>query len=148
MKKTLLVFLLIFVLAVVGFLFYFRQQINSVSNNQDKVELKISDGEGSLEIAEAMREDGLVKSAWSFELYLKFKRISAKPGDYLIPTNLTEIQLADIIGVGSHQVKWMTIKDGWRREQVAAYLEKNLGISSSDFLAKTTNLEGKLFPDT
>jgi len=136
------------VLAVIGFLFYFRQQINSVSSNKDKVEVIVSDGESSLQIAQAMRESGLIKSVWSFELYLKFKKISVKSGDYLMPVNLNEAQVAEIFGAGSHQIHRITTKDGWRREQVAAYLLKNLGLSSDEFLTKTIKLEGKLFPDT
>jgi UPF0755 protein len=136
------------VLAVVGFLFYFRAQVNSRSSNQQKAEVEISSGESSLQVSDAIRESGLARSAWSFELYLKFKRISVKPGDYLMPANLTEIQVANILSSGSHQVNWITIKDGWRREQVAAYLSEDLGLSSDEFLAKSQNLEGELTLDT
>ncbi len=150
-------------MAVVGFLFYFRQQIETPNNSDVAVE-EISDNRGEFIIADgqsaAQISDNLVSqgfigtnqgflgSSWSFRLYLRFKKLTIKSGDYLLPTNLNQIQIAEILSSGSHQVKWITIKDGWRREQVAAYLSKNLGISSEEFLAKSQDLEGKLFPDT
>jgi len=151
-----LVFLLIFILAVVGFLFYFRQRIESPNNSDVAVEavsgtrgeFVIADGQSASQVSHNLVSHGFIDSSWSFQLYLKFKKLTIKSGDYLLPTTLNQIQIAEILSDGSHQVKWITIKDGWRREQVAAYLSKNLNISSEEFLAKSTNLEGKLFPDT
>lgn len=42
----------------------------------------------------------------------------------------------------------ITIPEGWRREQIAALLEKNAVTVASDFLDLTRNDEGRLFPDT
>jgi UPF0755 protein len=42
----------------------------------------------------------------------------------------------------------VTIPEGWRREQIAALLEKSAVTIADDFLALTKNDEGHLFPDT
>lgn len=42
----------------------------------------------------------------------------------------------------------VTIPEGWRREQIAALLEKDAVTVADDFLAQTKNDEGRLFPDT
>jgi UPF0755 protein len=42
----------------------------------------------------------------------------------------------------------ITIPEGWRREQIAQLLEIKNVTSAEEFLARTTELEGSLFPDT
>ncbi len=149
MRKTLLVFLLLFIVVVFAFLFYFRQQIGKpVGSSDHKVEVKIVAGQSSTEIANNLESKGVINSSWSFRLYLKFKKLALKTGDYLIPANSTEVQVADIFSTGSHQVIKVTIPEGWRAEQIAAYLYDKAKIDPAEFLAKTKNLDGKLFPDT
>lgn len=131
-----------------AFLFYFRQQIESVQTGNRTKEIKIIDGQSTAEISDNLSQKGLIKSGWSFRLYLKFKKITIKAGDYLIPSNLNEIQVAEILSVGDHQVIRITIPEGWRREQIAQYLNEHAKIDPTEFLTKTKDLDGKLFPDT
>lgn len=49
---------------------------------------------------------------------------------------------------GHQQEIRVTIPEGWRREQIAALLEKDAVTIADDFLAQTKNDEGRLFPDT
>lgn len=56
--------------------------------------------------------------------------------------------MADVLEKGERQVRRITIPEGWRMEQIAAYLEANTGILALDFLSKVVGREGKLFPDT
>lgn len=134
---------------VIAFLFYFRQQIeNPAGSSGDKTEIKIIEGQSSAEIADNLSSKGLINSSWSLQLYLKFKKLTVKTGDYLLPENLSEIQVAEILAKGDHQVIKITIPEGWRREQIAQYLSEQAKIDPEEFLAKTTGLKGKLFPDT
>ena len=130
-------------------LFYFRYLINQPASSVDsKKEIKISEGESSINIAGRLSSRGLVNSKWVFYVYLKLKEKVIQPGDYLMPTNLTIIQVADALGNKKYQVIKITIPEGWRREQIAQYLFEHAKISASDFLAATKELEGKIFPDT
>jgi UPF0755 protein len=144
----LLVFLLVFIVLIIAFLFYFRQQIQSPASSASPQEIKIIEGQTTAQIADNLVAKGLINSSWSLQLYLKFKKLSIKTGDYLIPANLNEIQTAEILASGDHQVIRITIPEGWRREQIAQYLSSHANIDPEEFLAKTAKLEGKLFPDT
>jgi len=142
-----LVFLLLFIVGATAFLFYFKYLLRAPTNNITK-EIKVEDGESKAEIALALESKGLIKSSWALLLYLKFKQINLQAGDYMIPGGLTTPQVAEILKEKSHQVIWITIPEGWRREQIAVNLNTKLGLSVEEFLEKTENLEGKLFPDT
>jgi len=144
-----LVFLSIFILAVFGFLLFFRQQIEKPLNfSTGKVEIDITDGQSATEISDSLYKKGLIPSTWSFQLYLRFKKITIKSGNYLLPKDLSPLQIIEILSKGDHQIIRITIPEGWRKEQIAAYLSEKAKIDPSEFLSKTKDLEGKLFPDT
>ncbi|MCX6810569.1 MAG: endolytic transglycosylase MltG [Candidatus Berkelbacteria bacterium] len=143
-----MVFLFIFIVLVFAFLFYFRQQIDKPASSSNTKEIKITDGQSSAQISDNLSSKYLINSSWSFRLYLKFKKLTIKTGDYLIPANLNEVQIAEILSKGDHQVIKITIPEGWRAEQIAAYLFDKAKIDPTEFLAKVKDLDGKLFPDT
>jgi UPF0755 protein len=113
-----------------------------------KVEIKIEKGESTKDISTKLADKSLINSSETFYLYMKIKEKTIKTGDYLIPNNLSIVQIASILESGEHQVKKITIPEGWRREQIAAYLEEYIGLSSAEFMAMTKDKEGRLFPDT
>ena len=113
-----------------------------------KVEIKIEDGDKTVEIAEKLADKSVIKSKYVFYYYVKFSGKSIKAGDYLLPKNLNMIEVAKILSNGEKQVQKMVIPEGWRREQIAQYISEHFGLSAPEFLTKTAKLEGKLFPDT
>lgn len=113
-----------------------------------KVEVKIEKGESTKVVGARLEEKNLIGSELFFYLYIKFKEKTIKTGDYLIPNNLSIVKIAGILENGEHQVKKITIPEGWRREQIAAYLADQAKINPDEFMSKTKDLEGKLFPDT
>lgn len=58
-----------------------------------------------------------------------------------------ERQYAELRANSRDQIK-VTIPEGWRREQIAALLQKDAVTMAADFLDATKNDEGHLFPDT
>ncbi len=113
-----------------------------------KVEVTIEKGESTKMIGAKLGEKNLIGSDLFFYLYMKFKEKTIKPGDYLLPNNLSIVKIAGILENGEHQVKKIIIPEGWRREQIAAYLADQAKINPDEFMSKTKDLEGKLFPDT
>lgn len=113
-----------------------------------KAEIKIEEGDKTVKIAEKLADKEIIPSKYVFYYYIKFGGKSIKAGDYLLPKNLNIIQIANILSNGDKQVQKMVIPEGWRREQIAQYVSEHFGLSADEFLAKTTKLEGKLFPDT
>jgi len=148
-KKTLTVFLLLFILAAASFLLYFRWQISqSAAGSGKKVEIIIEEGESTSAVAERLTRKNLIESKWIFYLYMKFKEKKILPGDYLLPNDLSIVQIAGILEKGEHQAKKIIIPEGWRAEQIAVYLSEHAGISADEFLAAVKDKEGRLFPDT
>ena len=136
-------------LAAASFLLYFRWQINqATAGSGKKVEVIIEKGESTSAVADKLATKNLVESKWIFYLYMKFKEKKILPGDYLLLNNLSIVQIAGILEKGEHQVKKITIPEGWRAEQIAAYLFEHAGISIDEFLAAAKEMEGRLFPDT
>lgn len=134
---------------MVAFLFYFRFLINQPSHDLGyTVEIKISSAESVADTANSLKEKGIIKSPLAFRLYLRFKTLPIKDGDYLIPNSLNIIEVANILSKGDHQVIRITIPEGWRVQQIAQYLYEHAKIDPTEFLSKTKDLDGKLFPDT
>lgn len=134
---------------MVAFLFYFRFLINEYARDDGyEVEIKISSGESVSQIASDLESKGIIKSTLAFRLYVRFKQINIKTGDYLIPNSDNIIQVAEILSKGDHQIIRITITEGWRVEQIAQYLYEHAKIDPTEFLSKTKDLDGKLFPDT
>ena len=70
------------------------------------------------------------------------------PGGYKIPPRLSTPRTIALLTAGPRDI-WVTIPEGWRREQITARLQANLANFSPDlFLQLTATLEGRLFPDT
>lgn len=156
--------ILAIVLVILGL--WIKSTINSPnSTNDSKISFTISPGEGSGDIATRLEKEKAIKNRFVFILYLNLRRSSDKiqTGDYMIPLNLTMIQLADLITEGQTVTNKITIPEGWTKEEIADYLSDNNIVSKEDFLAeikkdfdysflsdkpKGTDLEGYLYPDT
>jgi UPF0755 protein len=66
-------------------------------------------------------------------------------GEFILSPNLTASGIARKLTAGFSDVQ-VTIPEGWRNEEIAQELSKNLTIEPSDFL--TVAKEGEMFPDT
>jgi UPF0755 protein len=108
------------------------------------------------ELASRLKEEGFIKSAQVFDLALRIKRVGEiKPGGYRISKSMDAWGLAKVFGAGPDLV-WVTIPEGWRKEQIGERLAKSLGWNHdqlSDWIQKYTamdfdRLEGVYFPDT
>ena len=149
MKKALTIFLFVFILAIASFLLYFKWQISrTMAGSGKKMEVKIEKGESTPEIAENLEGKNLITSKTVFYLYMKFKEKTIKAGDYLLPNNLSIVQIAGILENSEHQVKKTIIPEGWRNEQIAVYLSQHAELPPDEFLVAAKGNEGKLFPDT
>lgn len=139
--------MIIFIVVLGASFYYFKYLLDKPANNS-AVEFIIKDSQSTGEIINGLENKGLISSRLAFTFWVRTKQPDFKAGDYIMPANIKASDLVNILVQKSHQVNWITIKDGWRREQVAAYLSKNLGLSADDFLLKTAKLEGQLYPDT
>jgi UPF0755 protein len=104
-------------------------------------------------IGKRLEEEGLIKNSIVFKIKVKLenweKEIQA--GTHLVSPSMDLDQILFTFSNGTNDV-WITIPEGWRREEIAASLARTeeglIEFDSQEFLTLTNNLEGKLFPDS
>lgn len=97
-----------------------------------------------------LQSRGIIRSALAAKVYLKLAGLETKmlPGGYKIPPGLPAPRVIALLTAGPQDI-WVTIPEGWRREQIAARLQANLANFSPElFIQLSATLEGRLFPDT
>ena len=128
----------------------------------------ITKGQGMTEVATVLKDKKILTSSKVFfylQVLLSGKRSAIIAGDYKVDVPLTISQLVTKITGGEVQdrERSITIVEGWTKEEIGTYLEKEGIITSADFLSACKNkkwwteysflsdaksLEGYLFPDT
>ena len=106
---------------------------------------------------EKLQTGGFIRNGQAFSLawVAKGKRDAIAPGGYHLSKNMNVWQVADKL-LGDPDLKWVTIPEGWRKEQVGELLAKTFGWSDDDLSKWNTvytkmrseYLEGTYFPDT
>lgn len=165
----------IVLILIVGTYFYFdysRSISKPYSDTEQLVELEISEGQSTKQIAANLQEVGLVKYSMYFEFYVRQNELaqSIQAGRFSIPGNATIKEIAEILQVAYEQDVWVTIPEGYRITEIADVLGEEFAeveeplFDKDEFLSLTqTNCpttdvgieipagkscEGFLFPDT
>lgn len=104
-------------------------------------------GDGVKSIAGRLASEGFIRSPTGFYLLVKALGIERdlEAGDYRLNPAMDAAALARELTHGTLDV-WVTTLEGWRVEEIAAKLTKELDIPESEF-AKVAR-EGYMFPDT
>ena len=122
------------------------------------------------QVADALKNAGIIQYKWLFELYSKFSSADVKidPGTYDVSTKLDYRALVTAMQSGSEsmEITSITFPEGYTEDQIFKLLEDNNVCSSADLYAaaanddfdysfledldkgQATRLEGYLFPDT
>jgi UPF0755 protein len=158
-----LLLLLAFVLALgagfVAYTLYFERALPSADTN-----VVVQRGATTAEVARQLESQGVIKSALSFQLMARAKRVQTeiKAGEYRFPPHLTGAEVLERLTSGGAQVAvWVTIPEGFTAREIAqALADRQLGEERAlaDYFLQTQftlpngtltpNLEGYLFPDT
>lgn len=165
MKKLVLgVIVIVFMVALVGL---WKSVLFLTSGpeaaGQDKV-FEVLPGQGFYQVAERLKEEGLVTSAIGFKILARVTGDGnrLRIGEYAVRTDLRPMALLDILTSGKSIERQITFPEGWNRYEMAQLVEeKGIG-SRTEFLALTSDknliqellgekldsLEGYLFPET
>jgi len=160
--------------AVLGGLFFWNEISLPVSANEEKIFFTVNQGQGVKEIAQALKEKGIIRSEFWFETYVFFDGSSAKflAGDYYLQPsmNIKEV-VAEMTRGHFAPERSITIIEGWTTEDIADYLDDKGIVAKNDFMTAANvvdsraiipdktydflagrptdqGLEGFLFPDT
>lgn len=140
------------------------------SNDKGEVNFTVQDGELPSDVADRLEHEGLIENSDAFVLLLKCRHAAEgiQAGDHVMRRNMTMDEVILSLQRGTTRGVTITIRPGWRAEQIAEYLttvnlpqfDKNefldivqKGSSDYSFLQDrksnaSPGLEGFLFPDT
>lgn len=167
MKKIVLCIIGLF-LILASLLTFSLSTINEKNIKEDTV-VTIKEGSGTKQIANTLKNEGLIKSSFAFTNYIKKKNETKnlKPGTYKFSAGKITFDdiLKKLVKGEQEEAITVTIPEGYTVEQIAKLLEEKGLVSKESFLecAKTFDipydyiekidndyrqLEGFLFPDT
>jgi UPF0755 protein len=101
-----------------------------------------------------LKSQSLIRSSLAARIYLKWTGLDQKlrPGSYVLSPSQNLKELFTSLAAGPTDI-WVTIPEGWRREQIASRLDSTLSgptklFDAQAFIDATATLEGQLFPDS
>ena len=151
MKKVILIALSVALLLMVGLAYAWHWLLLPVAENATAVTFTVARGESMAAVARNLEAQNLIKSQWPVRLLAKFSGSDSKilPGVFTLSASQKPATILQILQTQPKELT-ITILPGWRREEIAAYLDElNLtNFSESEFLRLTTDLEGQLMAET
>lgn len=139
------------------------------NENSDSTPFEILPGETASTVADNLASKGLITDQALFRNYLRYYGLDVQleAGQYELSPSMTIPEIAVALTDARPIEIVVSIPEGWRREQIADWIDQqaDLSFSGSDFLAATqsgavapariesalpdgSSLEGFLFPDT
>ena len=144
----------------------YYQNLRPVSSSQTSQLFTVSDGASVQQVASTLEQEGLIRSAWSFEYYFRTKSLgdSLKAGVYSLRPDMSVSEIAEIITYGQVATNQTTILPGKRLDELKTSLI-NDGFAVADVEAAlkpaayanhpalvdkpvSASLEGYIFPET
>jgi UPF0755 protein len=123
---------------IVACIFYRHAIAEPASKKAQEVNFTISAGQGAGDIAQDLKEQGLLRSELIFKTYVwgGGRDKSFKAGRYSLNTNMSVKEIVDKITSGEtlKQVETIKIIEGWHLNKIAGYLEDKELFSGEDFL--------------
>lgn len=148
-KTICVIFLAVFLISVALSLYFFRWVLNTpLSKQENKQYFEINNNKTIFEIANQLKEKGIIRSDLAFYANAKFKGKGVASGVYEVSPNMSILKIYNMMVRGDTKIIKVTIPEGYRTEQIAQVLDNKEIINYSDFLVRAKKYEGKLFPDT
>jgi UPF0755 protein len=119
----------------------------SVDPTQTKsIEFTVQQGDGVRVIAAQLFSQKLIRSKTAFFLIVKFMGLERKleAGNFHLNRAMDAGTVARALTHGSSDI-WVQTLEGWRNEEIAVVLARDLGLPESEFLKNAR--EGYMFPD-
>jgi UPF0755 protein len=107
----------------------------------------VNRGDGVKTIAANLYQQNIIRSPTGFYLLVKLLGIERQlqAGDFRLNRSMDATSIARELTHGILDL-WVTMLEGWRKEEVATKLAKDIDIPEQEFLKYAT--EGYMFPDT
>lgn len=148
MRKRLLIAGIVLVVSSVSAFTWFHYAISPVnSQNAETKIFVVQKGEALRSVATRLEQEGLIRSSLAFFLLIKKTGAATviQAGDFKLSPSMDAANVLNQLQHGRLDT-WVTILEGWRKEEVADKVQQELGINKDEFLPLAK--EGYLFPDT
>lgn len=146
-------FLILLVGVTIGGLLWLYFQFQPAhSTAEAKITVVVKKGDSIAAIANQLQQKGVIKNSFIFKLYARVQKLDTKiqAGSYKLDPRTTMPMVALSLTQGTED-SWVTLLEGWRREEIAEYLAAQDSLTEFDserFLEISAMSEGMLFPDT
>lgn len=132
---------------VTGYILFREGSLPVDKNNKESQIFVIKPGDGLNIIINNLHEQKLIRNRVIFFSIVYRSGIDKKiqAGDFRLSKSMDGFAIAKNLTHGTLD-KWVTILEGWRKEEIAERLSKDFNISEVEFVNKAP--EGYLFPDT
>lgn len=155
LKKIVLLFLLILIILPLGFFFWWSKETLPVDPSQKETQIfVIPQGWGISQIGERLQQEGLIKNQLVFKIMVVKEGLAKElqAGDFRLSPSMNLIEITQTLTHGTIDT-WVRIPEGLRREEIGkiitdSFTQQEAEFDLKDFLNKTKNKEGFLFPDT
>ncbi len=149
MKRITVLLGLIAFFVIVG-IFWWQNGLLPVNvNNRTTKVFIVKSGEGVREIANNLKNDGLIRDPIVFFLLVRQQGLDKQieAGDFRISPSMNAQEVANTLTHGILDI-WVTVPEGLRAEEIAAILKSKIPSFNDSWTAKLVANEGYLFPDT
>lgn len=149
MRKLLISFILLIILTVGVFAYWtVGNQAPNPSDRENK-RFVIQKGDSIREIGNFLKKEGLVKDSVVFFIYVKLNRQdrNIQAGEYRLSPSMNLARIIEELNHGTLD-RWVTIPEGYRAEEIADVLEKEIPSYEESWRDVLNENEGYLFPDT
>lgn len=149
--RKLAIVLALFILLFVGYQFWWNNAIAAVNKTNSTERLfVIGKGEGVKSVANRLKKENLIKDPVAFFILVNFvMNVDGKiqAGDHRLSQAMTAQQTARALTLATNDI-WVTIPEGFRAQEIADILEKDLKTFDKSWRETLEEHEGYLFPDT
>ena len=106
-----------------------------VSDDDRSIEFRIEPGTLARDIADQLFKAGLVSDSKLFEAYVRAMGMDQdlKAGTFFLRANMTPVEIAELLSSDLAAGIRVTIREGWRLEQVADFLEAEGTVSGEAY---------------
>ena len=139
--------ILLLVLAVGGF-FWLIQPVDKTQITT--TDFTVNSGEGARAVAQNLQTAGLIKNALAWRVWAKWAgETGLQAGVFSLSPAMSGEQILQQLKTQPKEIT-ITILPGWRREEIAEYLDglNLINFTATEFLQLTTGMEGELMAET
>lgn len=149
MKRFVVGLVVLIIFAAGVFVYWTWGNLPANANDKQNKIFVIEKGAAIRQVGNSLKKEGLIRDPVVFFVYIKLynqdKQIQA--GDYRLSPSMPLSQIIDQLNHGTLD-RWVTIPEGYRAEEIADVLAKNIPSYKEGWRGKLNKHEGYLFPDT